>query len=85
MAFSPARVNHPTHWWEPNTCSVVRLAGPSRFAAIEVPIGTAYSVWVGIGAIGGAYCFNEVLSPLRLACVALLVIALAGLKLTSPA
>ena len=56
-------------------------------AARTLPIGTAYAVWVGIGvvgaAIGGVVLFDEAMPPLRIVCVALLVVSLVGLKLTS--
>lgn len=57
-------------------------------AARDLPIGTAYSIWVGIGALGsvclGAILFGEPLSPARIACTALLLASLIGLKLTTP-
>lgn len=50
-----------------------------------LPIGTAYAVWTGIGAIGtvllGIALFGESASPGRLGSVALIVIGIAGLKL----
>jgi quaternary ammonium compound-resistance protein SugE len=56
-------------------------------AARTLPIGTAYSVWVGIGALGatilGALLFDEPISPSRAFFIALLVTAIVGLKLTS--
>lgn len=56
-------------------------------AARTLPIGTAYSVWVGIGALGatilGALLFDEPISPLRAVFVAMLLAAIVGLKLTS--
>jgi quaternary ammonium compound-resistance protein SugE len=56
-------------------------------AARTLPIGTAYAVWVGIGAfgaaIGGVVLFDEPMPPLRLVFVALLVVSIVGLKLTS--
>ncbi|MEZ0310429.1 MAG: multidrug efflux SMR transporter [Myxococcota bacterium] len=56
-------------------------------AARTLPIGTAYSVWVGIGALGatilGASLFNEPISPARGFFIALLVAAIIGLKLTA--
>ncbi len=56
-------------------------------AAKQLPIGTAYTVWVGIGALGavmlGAALFNEPLSPLRMLFVAMLLVAIIGLKVTS--
>lgn len=53
----------------------------------QLPVGTAYSIWVGIGAVGavivGALLFNESLNPARLISVALVVIGIVGLKLTA--
>lgn len=58
-------------------------------AARTLPIGTAYAVWVGIGvvgaAIGGALLFDEPMPPLRVAFLALLLVAIAGLKMSSGA
>ena len=55
------------------------------FAARALPIGTAYAVWTGIGAAGtavaGIFLFNESTSPARLACLALIVAGVIGLKL----
>lgn len=56
-------------------------------AAQSLPIGTAYAVWVGIGALGaailGVILFHEPMSPMRLAFLSLLVISIVGLKFTS--
>jgi quaternary ammonium compound-resistance protein SugE len=56
-------------------------------AARSIPIGTAYAVWVGIGAVGaaiiGILIFREPVSLLRIASLALLVLAMIGLKLSS--
>jgi len=56
-------------------------------ATRTLPIGTAYAVWVGIGAIGaaigGVVLFDEAMPPLRVAFVVLLVVSIVGLKLTS--
>ncbi|MEW4527037.1 multidrug efflux SMR transporter [Maioricimonas sp. JC845] len=58
-------------------------------AARGLPIGTAYAIWVGIGALGtvllGSVLFHEPLTPARLLFVLLLVVALTGLKFTSQA
>jgi quaternary ammonium compound-resistance protein SugE len=55
----------------------------------SIPIGTAYAVWVGIGALGaallGIVLLGESRDPARLAFLGLLVVAIVGLKLTSPA
>ena len=51
----------------------------------SLPVGTAYAVWVGIGAVGvaivGILAFGESASPLRLGCLALILIGIVGLKL----
>ncbi|MDR3411388.1 MAG: quaternary ammonium compound efflux SMR transporter SugE [Formivibrio sp.] len=57
-------------------------------AVKEIPVGTAYAVWSGIGATGtvlfGALFFSEPASIIRLACVGLIVAGIVGLKLFSP-
>ena len=56
-------------------------------AAKTIPIGTAYAVWVGIGTVGavilGIILFDEPRDLSRLFFVALLVVSLVGLKLTT--
>ena len=51
-------------------------------------MGTAYAVWVGIGALGaavlGMVLFDEPVTAPRLVFLALLLVAIVGLKLTSP-
>ena len=63
--------------------SIVLLA----FAAKKLPLGTAYAVWTGIGAVGavtlGIVLFGESAQPLRLFCVGLIVAGIVGLKLTA--
>jgi quaternary ammonium compound-resistance protein SugE len=65
--------------------SIVLLA----LATKKLPLGTAYAVWTGIGAVGavtfGIILFGESAQPLRLLCVALIVVGILGLKLTSAA
>lgn len=57
-------------------------------AARTLPIGTAYAVWTGIGAVGaallGMMLFSESANISRLACIALIVAGIVGLKLASP-
>jgi len=52
-----------------------------------LPVGTAYAVWVGIGATGaallGMWLFREPATAARLLCVALIVVGVVGLKLVS--
>ena len=58
-------------------------------AARQLPIGTAYAVWVGIGAFGaavlGIILFNEPVTLPRIAFLSMLLIAIIGLKATSGA
>lgn len=53
----------------------------------SLPVGTAYAVWTGIGAVGavilGIVLFHEPVTFARLGCVALIVAGLIGLKLTA--
>jgi quaternary ammonium compound-resistance protein SugE len=57
-------------------------------AARTLPIGTAYAVWTGIGAVGaallGMMLFSESANAMRLACIALIVAGIVGLKLSTP-
>ena len=56
-------------------------------AVRSLPVGTAYSVWVGVGAIGtvilGIVLFGEPANAGRLASIALVVAGIVGLKLAS--
>jgi quaternary ammonium compound-resistance protein SugE len=58
-------------------------------AVKTLPIGTAYAVWVGIGAagtaVGGMVLLGEPVSTLRIALLAMLLASILGLKLTAPA
>ena len=52
-----------------------------------IPMGTAYAVWTGIGAVGGVVvgiiAFGESASALRIASAALIVAGIVGLKLAA--
>ena len=54
-----------------------------------LPLGTAYAVWTGVGAVGtvlfGIVLFDEPTTVGRLVCVCLIVAGIVGLKLTGPA
>ncbi|HEY8503229.1 MAG TPA: multidrug efflux SMR transporter [Gemmataceae bacterium] len=54
----------------------------------EIPMGTAYAVWTGIGAVGafllGILFLNEPAQVSRFVCVGLIVAGIVGLRLTSP-
>lgn len=53
----------------------------------QLPLGTAYAVWTGIGAVGvaviGMIMFGESRDPLRLFCLMLICSGIIGLKLSS--
>ena len=53
----------------------------------HLPVGTAYAVWTGIGTVGtvllGIVLLGDSASPVRLGCVALIILGIAGLKLTA--
>jgi quaternary ammonium compound-resistance protein SugE len=57
------------------------------WSARTLPIGTAYAVWVGIGALGaallGIFLFHEPVTVARVGFLALLLVAIIGLKATS--
>ncbi len=74
----------------PTVAFVALLAGSMLAlakAAESIPIGTAYGVWVGIGALGAALTgialHGDPATPARIAFLVLLVVAIAGLKVTS--
>lgn len=74
----------------PTLLTVVALIGSIGLLALAVrdlPIGTGYAIWVGIGAVGTALLsmalFDEPATPVRLGLLTLLIAAIAGLKLTS--
>ena len=53
-----------------------------------LPVGTAYAVWVGVGAVGtvilGIVLFGEPAGALRLVSVGLIIAGIVGLKLATP-
>ncbi|MEU4568548.1 SMR family transporter [Micromonospora sp. NPDC023956] len=62
---------------------VLSMAGLA-YALREIPVGTGYAVWVGIGAVGtaavGILALGESASLPRLACLFLVVAGVVGLK-----
>ncbi|MFO7576719.1 MAG: quaternary ammonium compound efflux SMR transporter SugE [Pelovirga sp.] len=69
--------------------SMIISVGLLGIAMKSLPVGTAYAVWVGIGAVGtailGIVLLGESAHLLRLLSLALIVAGLVGLKLASPA
>jgi len=83
----------------PSTAGLTRLAPTLTFLALlatsmvalskatdVIPIGTAYGVWVGIGAVGAALVgivwHGDPATPARVGFLTLLVVAIVGLKAT---
>lgn len=54
----------------------------------QLPLGTAYAVWTGIGAVGaaalGMAVMGEPRDPIRIGCIALIVAGIVGLKWFTP-
>lgn len=77
-------------WWPLLTAAVFMvLSGVLLMLAQRtIPMGTAYAVWTGIGAIGafvaGIALFKEPATAARLVCVVLIVCGIVGLKLFTP-
>ena len=53
----------------------------------QLPVGTAYAVWTGIGTVGtvilGIALMGDPATPLRLVCLSLIVLGISGLKLAA--
>jgi quaternary ammonium compound-resistance protein SugE len=78
-----------TRLW-PSLWTIATMAGSIYLLALAVrtlPLGTAYAVWTGIGAVGAvAYSiafFGEPATAARLGCIALIVAGILGLKFVS--
>lgn len=78
-----------TRFW-PSVWTVITMVASMVLLAIamkSLPVGTAYAIWVGIGAIGtvvlGIVLFNESADFWRMASVGLIVAGIVGLKLAS--
>jgi quaternary ammonium compound-resistance protein SugE len=76
-----------TRLW-PTLATLASMAvslGLLGLALKELPIGTAYAVWTGIGTIGtailGIALFGEPATAARMACIGLIVAGILGLKL----
>lgn len=69
--------------------SMVISLGLLGIAMKSLPVGTAYAIWVGVGAVGtvllGIVLFGEPANAARLISVALIVAGIVGLKLATPA
>ena len=77
---------------KPAWVAVFLVAAAASFAGLtyalrELPVGTAYAVWTGLGAAGtavvGMALLGEPAQAARIFCVLLIVVAIVGLQLTS--
>jgi quaternary ammonium compound-resistance protein SugE len=78
------------NFW-PSAIVVLALIGSMFVVSLAIrtiPMGTAYAIWTGIGAAGGAIAgiilFNESKDWLRLLSIALIIAGIVGLKITAP-
>ncbi|AMB85917.1 molecular chaperone [Pseudomonas agarici] len=74
----------------PTALTVAAMAislGLLGLAMKELPLGTAYAIWTGVGAVGtviaGILLFGESMALLRLLSVALIIAGLIGLKVST--
>jgi quaternary ammonium compound-resistance protein SugE len=74
----------------PSVLTLVSMVGSVVLLGLALktlPIGTAYAVWTGIGAVGtallGIALFDEPATVARLACIGLIVAGIVGLKLVT--
>jgi quaternary ammonium compound-resistance protein SugE len=76
----------PTAW---TVLSMIVSLGLLGIAMKTLPVGTAYSVWVGVGAVGtailGIVLLGEPANAARLTSVAFIIAGIVGLKLATPA
>ena len=79
-----------TRLW-PTVGTVAAMAASMGLLGIamkSLPLGTAYAIWVGIGAVGtvilGIVLFNEPVNALRVISIGLIMAGLIGLKLATP-
>lgn len=74
----------------PTALTIAAMAvslGLLGLAMKELPLGTAYAIWTGVGALGtviaGIILFGESMALIRLASVALIITGLIGLKVSA--
>ena len=74
----------PSVW---TAIAAVASLGLLGLSVRTLPLGTAYAIWTGIGTVGtatlGIFLFKEPATAMRLACIALIMAGIVGLKMTS--
>lgn len=80
-----------TRWW-PSVFTLVTMAGSVGLLGLalrQLPLGTAYAVWTGIGTVGtaiaGMIMLGEPAGALRMLSIGLIVAGIVGLKILTPA
>jgi quaternary ammonium compound-resistance protein SugE len=75
----------------PGVATIAAMVASFYFLSLALkvlPIGTAYAVWTGVGAVGtallGMILLDEPATAARLACILLIVAGILGLKLFAP-
>lgn len=67
--------------------SMIVSVGLLGLALRGLPLGTAYAIWTGIGTVGtviaGLMLFGDSVTAIRVACIALIVTGMVGLKVTT--
>jgi quaternary ammonium compound-resistance protein SugE len=74
----------------PSVLTLLSMAASMALLGLALktlPIGTAYAVWTGIGAVGtallGIWLFGEPATVMRLLCIGVIVSGIVGLKLVT--
>jgi quaternary ammonium compound-resistance protein SugE len=77
--------------WLPSAFTAVSMVGSVVLLGLamrQLPLGTAYAIWTGIGTVGtavvGMLVLGEPAGAMRIACIALIVAGIVGLKLLTP-
>ncbi len=75
----------------PSVLTLVAMAGSVGLLGLalrQLPLGTAYAIWTGIGTVGtaiaGMILLGEPAGAMRLFCIALIIAGIFGLKLLTP-
>lgn len=68
--------------------AIVASMGLLGLALRDLPVGTGYAVWVGIGIVGtsilGIFLYQEAVNLPKILFLGLLIVSIVGLKLTTP-
>lgn len=75
----------------PSIFTIVGMLASFYFLSValkNLPLGTAYAIWTGIGTVGtvtlGIKLFKEPIDIIRLICIGFIVVGIIGLKVVSP-